>query len=512
MNDTHLEIKEAEINFIYSCVPAIDFSNLNFNRLFNIQDDDTSINSGFVLGKEVKDKNLYFPGGIEALPSDEQFLPDFELGLLYGRYRPINRKGISQYLTLKLDMGYVYLPPILGCRLKYNDYKHLDGSPGQESFDRFKNEKTNPNKDLVIDIQPLVRIFSNGTSCTLRVFVRNENLDTYIDQYSIHQVLHLVGMDKNCSGNYLLEINELPKFYSSFTTDYVLSSNDTFKFTLYKLFQTILSTLINSWAKKLNKEVILLCKENLIHREDNEHSKASVLSDSEAQSPWVVINLTLSKKCMSIFESDYYDDTETRPGENKSKALRKYQELIAPLVLRVPDLNPLDLKYEDAYANWSEWRNENLHFYNLYLDSRLFMQMSRRAILTMTEKPDQYPFKYHHPSLLDISEMTRTRWQTLIVLNYLIDKEIKEFRDSEGVFDTSELERIFNKIVQFTACLEDPASFVVSGDSLREIKEKLLDNFDLKSLIESVKQKILFFEKLYQYRVEIILTRKNHKA
>ena len=411
-------------------------------------------------------------------------------------------------------MGFVR-PDFLfkNCRLKYNERKYTNN----EIFDSFKDESTHPNPKINIDIKPIIRIFPKGVSCTLKVIATHIEGD-YFQENEVYKILHLVGMNQNCAANYIVEYDksEYDTEYDVFTNDgdedeeFYTLENNIVRFTLFNLFRLMIrKCILNPFKEKFERniedEVSLLCAKHLIQPSCNEDS--NIFERTETQSPWVVSNLELTEDCYRDISSLSHDDPSEILGTNKAKKLKKYQRAITPLVFRTPDLSMKDFTFDTTYYHYSEWESDYLPIYSIHFDNRLFVQMSRRSILTLTKKDgiiESYPGKYFIPGLLDVSELVRVRWQTLLLLNYLSDRHIRSIKTGEffkpvqesSLIDSSGIDPIIDQIYQLSTCLDSPSSYVVSGDALREIQERLNDTFRVRELTSVVLKKADILERL----------------
>lgn len=507
---SYLEVRKAEINFIYSCIPTYKGVNISFKGLFGPKLPNERLDFAYdgytlsekeeelqKLGKHRADHNL-----IDELKAFDQ--------LKYKRYRPQCRKGISQYLTLDLDMGFIRPQINLeNCWLEYNDDKY----PDTEVFESHKTVFTHPNESIRLTIRPLIRYFASGMSVSFKITIKHkEGLN--FNEHELYKVLHLVGMNQNCPSNYIICFK-----HSDMVSDYDLFSNEEhinkyfsrhdgiIKITLYNLFKLInqrciLEPLKTRFRASEKSSVKMLCSSFTIKQDNDE---LNLFQEPEAQSPWVVSSIELSEGCYSEFSSCYEDSKMQVLGTEKAKKLKKYVNSITPLLFRGPDLNLLDFKFDATYYHYSEWESDYLSNYSIHFDNRLFVQMSRRSILTITREDGikkHYPGKYFIPSLLDICEIVRVRWQTLVILNYISDLHIRAiktgdyFEETNDLVSSSGIEQIINQIYLLSTCLDSVSSYVVSGDALREIQERMNDTFRLEELSRLVLKKAEILEKL----------------
>lgn len=468
-----LLIKSFKLNFIYSCIPVMNSVGIaSYKSIF---------------GKDTEDVLVELNDGSK---------------LKFDRGIPKSRRGISQYMTLKLNAGFTFLPELPKCNLNLNHYKFKTDKKGKENYRKFKTDNTDP-QGISFTIHPIIRIFPYGSSVTFEV--RGNSIENkFYNENDIQRFLHLIGMNKNCSPNYLIESDAKPEYL---TSKFYKEDSKKISFTLYGLFQSIVRYIFeDSLAKYCNKEIQLLCKTRLYKGDPN----LSTFENIESQSPWVVSCLEVGGQTSEIFNYNKNIESEL-PGYEKSIILKPYQNVINGLCLRIPDLNLEDFRYEDAYSNWAEWSSVNLSMYNLYYDERLFVQMSRRSIFTLTEDDEVYPSRYFIPALLELSEMTRSRWQTLVILNDQFDEFINELYEDSHHKSGRELKVIIDKLLFVSKTLETPSLFVVSEDSLKEIHERLNETFNIELLVKTVLKKSQIYEKLYKSKLQLDWLKDTHE-
>ncbi|MBF0555208.1 MAG: hypothetical protein HQK96_11745 [Nitrospirae bacterium] len=361
--------------------------------------------------------------------------------------RPANRRGIKPYLDLDLEMGYE------------------TGETYQASLG-----------DLDIMIEPTMRFFPLGSTCCLSTTVSKRN-DTLLSLNDIHAILGLVqSKEADPQSARFIKIEDQKKSF-------------------YELFQHIIEQLLINVNEKLKvgektsneiREYGILCNKHLTE-------------SSEPQTPWVVTVLDVSDPAVNVFCGTFCNDES--PMRAKSTAIRKYEESIAPILFR--SVTGADFMLEPAYIRSAHLERLS-GISNMNVDARLFVTMSRRSILCMCKKQDDDPAAYFVPVLLDLCEMTRARWHTLVIMNKIIDESMKNFRVGKGALSPKErLQKIINLSDKFIACLEDPSAYVCSGDALREIHERLLDTFKIKDMTEVALKKLDMLERLFSHGLEM---------
>ncbi|MCD4773081.1 MAG: hypothetical protein K8R41_06830 [Bacteroidales bacterium] len=453
-------IKKATIYFNYSFMPS--------SNDFTLKDDDI--------------EKLY-----KALENEDK-LKD-RINDKYNFGKPKERIGISSFNSLEhKNIGYLQLPEML-----------------------VKIDSIN------LTIEPLFRFFPNGSTLTFKV----ETQDSEIDQYIIHKVLHMVSQERNEKADvtfvFSKEIDKASKhFYKDFFnidtkeeekeivvyhkekeldinyTPEIKLSHDFFteenqNITLFQLFKGLVEKYIlvaskeeklNEKEKKDKKDVLfkLKCKEYLNTNEE------------EPRTPWVITVLDVDDELNEILCSGGSNNERTNAILEKSK-------LIAPILYR--SVSGSDFELEPSYP----FLPKRLNFFNLNLDSRLYVDISRRSILCIKTNEQKYPAYYFIPVLLDISEMTFSRWQSLLIINKIIDEALKNFTE-KSLSAGDRVKKIMNLLNKFSACIEDTSNYFIGGDALREIHDKLIDNFKVNDLMNITLRKIDMLERTYKYQLE----------
>lgn len=413
-----IEIKKATIHFIYSFMP---------------------VTNEMALKQEL----------IKEICSIHDNLP----GIMGRIGKPIKRIGISSYMALKLEMGYLNFPTLKG---------KLDG--------------------IDITIEPTIRIFPIGSSCCLSVSadtkeIKNRKIN--IDLDDVHKILHLVSQKKNQSTRY--KITDIASNYYKFEEK---------KCTIYNIFRFLVDKIIENinLYKKNEEDVKLLCEKFL-----NEKFE-------EPQCPWVVSVLEVKGSAYEAFCGSF--SKKDFPLISKFDAIRKYNKDIAPILYR--SVTGSDFQIEPAYVP-TPFAGNQIGLANMNVDARLFVHMSRRSVLCICKNQKKDPPKYFIPVLLDLCEMTHSRWQALIILNRVLDDSLKNFTRKKSTTRVR-IRSIISLIDKLTTCLEDPASYVIGGDALKELHEKLIDTYRLKDLVELMLKKLDMLEKLFQHGLELSWT------
>lgn len=531
-----LNIKSAEINFIYSFLAVCNFTLTDDCRI-----------------SEVFPENSYVFPNISLL---KRMFPGSMMG------NPIERTGaLSAYLSLQHNIGYETLPS-LECKLFIR----------KEMNDEDRNAIEYADADLALTIEPTLRFFPTGCSCNMSVWVNKNGENQKVDQIHIHKMLRMVRNIENKDAKHKLKINPSEK-YPFFKEGQYYSIHDLFKFLIMEKekewFELVEIIRENSrYISRYTPYIKILCKDylrlfngpisksefkdeqlfnNLLNNKiiikydnnsdfvyfvgsityneeeikiTNEEELKKVLKQfnssendeqiilriwrqchkavPEPQYPWAIINIELNEK--NAFCESFYRKSGTRSFIDKQKAIRKYENLIAPLIYRSPIADINEWETEPAYL-YSSHQSGKKGIYNMFLNSQFFVHITRRSIFSITDSFTQKPASFVLPTLKNISETTHSRWQTLVILNKMMDETIRRF--SYNFMETSEkLEHMISMINLSSSCLEDPNTYVVSGNAVREIYDNLISTFKLNELSDVLIKKINLLEKVYQRGAE----------
>lgn len=390
---------------------------------------------------------------LERIAACKDDIPDCQGGL----GKPDTRSGLSTYMALDLDMAYLRLPPLTG---------------------RVEN--------LDVLIEPTVRVFPLGSTCCFTVRAPNLTTDqggpADIQLDDVHKLLHLVSQKRNLKADY--EITGIK------AAGYEIPGGRT---TLFELLTIVVDNIVKrfNWDEQLNQE---LPPEKQLTLLGKGHFNKCV---DEYQCPWVVTVLEPEGSMLKAFCTSFAD--EMNPRHAKRDAIREYEKHILPILYR--SVKKADFEVDPAYPNLIG-HESSAGIHNMNIDARLFVHMSRRSILCMCASQQEDPAHYFLPVLIDLCEMIHTRSNTLILLNKILDESLKNFAGKE-MSPKQRLHKIIGLINQFMSCLEDPTTYVISGDALREIQEKLMDTSRIESLSDVVLKKMDMLQQLYKYRLEL---------
>jgi hypothetical protein len=220
---------------------------------------------------------------------------------------------------------------------------------------------------------------------------------------------------------------------------------------------------------------------------DREHQLVD--TDSESQSPWVITVAEVDGDVASAF-CDGADNGED-PARSKMLRLRRYEQDIAPILFRsVTDT----LFLEPAYVQPPTPVGVP-GLFSVNLDARLFVSMSRRAILCICRNDNEDPAAYFIPGLLDICELVRGRWHALIILNKLLDLTIRDIASRKGTRQMRQA-KLMERRQALATCLEDPTLYIVAGDALSKLYSDLKDIFRLEDLKSTLLTKMDLADKV----------------
>lgn len=367
--------------------------------------------------------------------------------------KPYNRKGLSAYVALDLDMAYLIFSELRG---------------------RVKN--------LDVVVEPTVRVFPLGSTCCMKVIVSDPNGEANIRPDDIHALLHLVSQKGNTRAE-----NEITILNAQ---GYETLGERT---TLFTLYTHVVEKIIESFNR-----------DETTDEEEPDKRRLTLLGEGhfakdvdEDHCPWVVTVLEPNESVLNAFCEAFADCAN--PREAKREAISEYTKDILPILYRA--VQKADFQVDPAYPNLVGHDSAS-GVHNMNIDARLFVHMSRRSILCLCENQEEDPAGYFLPVLIDLCEMIHARSNTLILLNKILDKSLKNFSDPK-LSANEQLHRIIKLINQFTSCLEDPTAYVISGDALREIQEKLVDTTRIDSLGTVVFRKLDLLERMYKYQLDL---------
>ena len=211
---------------------------------------------------------------------------------------------------------------------------------------------------------------------------------------------------------------------------------------------------------------------------------------SETQSPWVVTIAEVNEEVAADFCGP--GEISSDPARAKMLRIKQYERDIAPILFRsVSEM----LVLEPAYVQPPTPVGVP-GLFSVNLDARLFVGMSRRAILCICLNKDQDPAAYFIPGLLDICELVRARWHSLVILNKLLDRTISEIREQVGTRPYRQ-GRLMEMRARLAACLEDPTLYIVAGDALSKLHADLRDMFRLDELRNTLLLKVDLADKVF---------------
>jgi len=323
--------------------------------------------------------------------------------------------------------------------------------------------------DLRASLQTLVRLFPSGGVCTFCVRAKSPasanspgQPDRRLRASDVQTILRLVDTPR--SPLYFAEDGEAER-----------------QETLYGRFREIVSRLANGLGGKWMDAEYL---------ED---------ADCDGQSPWVVTVLEVDGAAADAFCG--LGDSGDDPARTKMMRLRKYERVVAPILFRSVAAN---LIVEPAYVQPPTPVGVP-GLFSVNLDARLFVCMSRRSILCICESQEDNPASYFVPSLLDICEMVRARWNSLVLLNTYLDECLRSLLLAR-LAPSKRAEMVENARsfrFRLATCLEDPSMYIVAGDALSKIQSDLSQVFRTDSLREGLLQKMKLLDQLYEDSIQL---------
>lgn len=335
-------------------------------------------------------------------------------------------------------------------------------------------------REYDVTINRLVRIFRTACTCTISVEIARHE-ENIIDVKNILKLLGLVRLkvvDKRNTDRDIIKFrNRLGDVWSETES-------------IYSIFFKTLQELENHCEEK---NIRLLGSVNKM-----------VDLETENQTPWVVTITEVDGEIEQAFCRDYSNEND--PSAAKMRAIRKYEKDIAPIVFRSMDLQMFFL--EPAYTD-PPTPNGLPGLYNMGLDARLYINISRRSALCICENKDQDTAGFFLPDLLNICEIVRARWHMLILMNRVLDITMKEVREyateDDGRMPVSTKKRKAEDHVYTFMILkdwlstssEDPGIYVVAGDALSRLNDHLVDTFRIEELRGLVMNKLDLMERIY---------------
>ena len=237
-----------------------------------------------------------------------------------------------------------------------------------------------------------------------------------------------------------------------------------------------------------------LCTEHSLDRLDVKYDL--IEPGREGQSPWLVTVAAVDGEIAEAFcgHGDAADD----PARTKMIKIRRYEPSIAPILFRsVAD----QLFLEPAYVE-PPTPVGIPGLFSVNLDARLFVCMSRRSILCVCENSDVDPASYFVPGLLDVCEMVRARWHSLVTLNKLIDLTIRQMVDPKKIklFMQS---KVLSLRQMLATGLEDPTVYIIAGDALSKLYLKLREIFRLDELKSTLIEKMDLMDRVYRDALQL---------
>lgn len=496
-----MKIKRATLNLIYSFLPVagdMGYDDNVFKALYKSNKDSCISGKGKLETSELKHENYT----VEEL--------DF-----------FNRNGLSSYLSLDLNIGYETEEII-----HVNDYSD----------------------NFIIKLIPYFRYFSFGSSLTFHVVVEPKVDNSYIAIEEVYALLKIISTERNNASKIRFNINDslmtIFQFYKLLVTQKLIRANRYY-------FDLILNDTENPVSEEIKngKELIIATLEqnqyfiDFLHKNDKKetfnHIRTILSSESQQKAanvnlvnfiidnciallclkekhiisndtketniPWLISNLELEESQeLDVLCSTHNGLPRYTAIEKKQEEIRKIENNLAPILYRAIDAKFTDYKLEPTYDSFSDVNNvKGLN--NMYLDARFYLHMSRRSILTICGNRYEKPANYLIPTLLEICESAHTRWQGLIVLNLILDHNIRNFANhkADRLKPSEKLRIIINLFKKTLSCLENPSSYVISGDSLREINEMLADTYNLKLLEDNTLKKINVLEKVFDLGISL---------
>jgi|GEM_PF-2714105 len=211
----------------------------------------------------------------------------------------------------------------------------------------------------------------------------------------------------------------------------------------------------------------------------------------EKQNPWVVMVAEVEGEVAAAFCTP--GGAGRDPAEAKALRIRPYEPDIAPIVFRsVADT----LILEPAYLG-SPPPSGVPGLYSINVDARLYVCMSRRSVLCICENAQAAPASYFVPGLVDICEMVRARWHSLMAVNKLMDRAIRDVSSLKGDL-VERTQQVWALRLMLANSLEDPTMYIIAGDALSQIYTYLSAIFRLEDLRSALLAKMDLIDKIHR--------------
>jgi hypothetical protein len=223
---------------------------------------------------------------------------------------------------------------------------------------------------------------------------------------------------------------------------------------VFELCRHHMKSSINPRGPSSEEDAYLLCEDHV--NKDN----------PEPQTPWVVVVLKAKGRALEKFCGSFAESPN--PSGAKDEAISEYETQIAPLLFHAAHAG---FQVEPMYVR-PPYPGAKAAPYNLNVEAGMFVSMSRRAILCICADEKADPAKYFLPALLDLVEVTRARWQALVVLNKVLDEAIGNFRIEKALLEDRKkrqdrAKKIIGLADRLSSSLVDPGTYLCSGGGLR---------------------------------------------
>ncbi|MES9922717.1 MAG: hypothetical protein ABW152_01380 [Candidatus Thiodiazotropha endolucinida] len=449
-----LGIKSAAVHFVYSfCLIESDSETEQHRYLLNR---DTLITHA----EKLKSKPDIF------LKSNNPDDADVHLarieGLEYGV--PESRKGIPPHLEFITD-----------------EYHSINFSVRCiESSVNGLNYPQLSNLNSCITIDALVRLMPNSSTCSFSVTVPPSPLNTQSDEETckvstkdVHKLLQLIkskGQEASSQPSLLFPSGA--------------------QITLYGLFKLIIEKICEPIEGGGTQLAWL----------ETEGDKPMISLSSENQTPMVTSILEVDEHTAKAFCQSGSKGKD--PAQAKMLEIQEYEEEIAPILFRAPKSNSDSipgLMLEPSYMK-SPTPLGVPGLFNMGVDARIYFNISRRSALCICEDANKPPADHFINDLLNLIEIIRARWHMLIIMNQVLDHSIRDFRSGidDIEYEGNKLREMVRLREWLSTSLEDPGIYVVAGEFLSNLSNKLEKTFRIDELRQLVLGKLKLLEALYR--------------
>lgn len=336
------------------------------------------------------------------------------------------------------------------------------------------------NLKCCITIDALVRLMPNSSTCSFSITTSPSPLNTQSDEETykistkdVHKLLQLIkskGQEASSQPSLLFPSGA--------------------KITLYGLFKLIIKKICEPIEGGDTKLEWL----------ETQGDKPMISKSTENQTPMVTSILEVDEHTAKAFCQSGSKGKD--PAQSKMLEIQEYEEEIAPILFRAPKSNSDNipvLMLEPSYMR-STTPLGVPGLFNMGVDARIYFNISRRSALCICENANKSPADHFINDLLNLIEIVRARWHMLIIMNQVLDHSIRDFRSGidDIEYEGNKLREMVRLREWLSTSLEDPGIYVVAGEFLSNLSNKLEKTFRIDELRQLVLGKLKLLEALYR--------------